>query len=51
MKNEANLQPIFTSTPKNGEGVYFDGLQYHAGNSPVNFRSRCIINFDFKIAE
>jgi hypothetical protein len=50
-KNEPDLKPIFTSTPRKGEGVYFDGLQYHAGNSPVNYKSRCIINFDFKIAE
>lgn len=51
MKNDMELQPIFTSTPKKGEGVYFDGLQYHAGNSPVNYKSRCIINFDFKIED
>jgi len=50
-KNEPDLQTIFTSTPRKGEGVYFDGLQFHAGNSPVNYKSRCIINFDFKIAE
>ena len=50
-KNQPDLQPIFTSTPKRGEGVYFDGLLYHSGNSPVKYKSRCIINFDFKIAE
>jgi hypothetical protein len=50
-KNEPDLKAIFTSTPKKGEGIYFDGLQYHSGNSPVNYKSRCIINFDFKIKE
>lgn len=51
MKNEPGLEPIYRSTPRKGEGLYFDGLQYHAGNSPVNYKSRCIINFDFKIKE
>lgn len=48
-KNEPDLKEIFRNTPKKGTGVFFDGLYYHSGNSPVNFRSRCIINFDFKI--
>jgi len=49
MKNEPDLKVIFSSQPKKGTGLFFDGLYYHAGNSPVNYRSRCIINFDFKI--
>lgn len=50
-KNEPDLQPIFTNTPKKGSGVYFDGQYYHAGNSPLTVRSRCIINFDFRVKE
>lgn len=50
-KNEPDLQAIFTNTPKQGSGVYFDGRYYHAGNSPINYKSRCIINFDFIIKE
>lgn len=50
-KNEPDLTPIFTNSPKKGTGVYFDGLYYHSGNSPINFKSRCIINFDFTIHE
>ena len=47
-KNEPDLKEIFRNTPKKGTGVLFDGLYYHAGNSPINSRSRCVINFDFK---
>jgi len=50
-KNEPDLQAIFTNTPRKGSGVYFDGRYYHAGNSPINYKSRCIINFDFVIKE
>jgi len=50
-KNEPDLREIFRNTPKKGTGVFFDGLYYHSGNSPVDFRSRCIINFDFKIKD
>lgn len=50
-KNEPDLQAIFTNTPKKGSGVYFDGRYYHAGNSPINTKSRCVINFDFVIKE
>lgn len=48
-KNEPDLVEIFKNTPKKGTGLFFDGLYYHSGNSPVNYKSRCIINFDFKI--
>jgi len=51
LKNELNLRPLIRSAPKKGEGVYFDGRYYHSGNSPVNHRSRYIVNFDFKIEE
>jgi hypothetical protein len=50
-KNEPDLQPIFTNTPKKGEGVLFDGLYYHSGNSPVKHKGRCVINFDFTVHE
>jgi hypothetical protein len=50
-KNEPDLQEIFRNTPKKGTGVYFDGLYYHSGNSPIHYKSRCIINFDFTIQE
>lgn len=49
MKNEPDLNVIFRNTPKKGTGVLFDGLYYHSGNSPVDYRSRCIVNFDFKL--
>jgi hypothetical protein len=48
-KNEPDLKEIFRNTPKKGTGVLFDGLYYHSGNSPVDNRSRCVINFDFKL--
>lgn len=40
---------IFKNTPKKGNAVYFMGHQYHSGNTPINFKKRCIINFDFII--
>ena len=40
---------IFKQPPKRGNGVYFDGRQYHAGNSPINYKSRYLINFDFTV--
>lgn len=51
MKNEPTLQEIYRSSPKKGTGVFFDGLYYHSGNSPIDYRSRCIINFDFKLVD
>ena len=41
------LKEVYRSTPKKGYGLLFDGLQYHAGNSPVDYKTRTIINFDF----
>lgn len=41
------LKESFRSTPIKGNGVLFNGLQYHAGNSPINYNSRTVINFDF----
>jgi hypothetical protein len=46
-----DLRNVFQHTPKKGHAVYFDGWQYHAGNTPVNYNSRCIINFDFTLKD
>ena len=52
-KNEVldfkNLTEIKRSSPKKGNGLYFDGLIYHSGNCPILYKKRTIINFDFKI--
>ena len=40
---------IFQNTPKQGDAIYFDGHQYHAGNSPIKYKHRYVINFDFTI--
>lgn len=34
-----------------GNGVLFDGFRYHAGNSPLKYVKRTVINFDFTIKE
>lgn len=34
---------------KKGNGVLFDGLRFHAGNSPKNYVKRTVINFDFTV--
>jgi hypothetical protein len=34
-------------TPKKGKAVFFDGHQYHSGNSPRKTPHRTVINFDF----
>ena len=40
---------ILQNTPKQGDAIYFDGHQYHAGNSPIKYKHRYVINFDFTI--
>ena len=40
---------ILQYTPKQGEGVYFEGHQYHSGNTPIKYKHRYLINFDFTI--
>lgn len=42
-----NVTEYKRNSPKKGTGVVFDGHRYHAGNNPVNFKQRTIINFDF----
>lgn len=34
-----------------GNGVLFDGFIYHAGNSPLKYVKRTVINFDFTTKE
>jgi len=40
---------ILQNTPKQGDAIYFDGHQYHAGNSPIKYKHRYVINFDFTV--
>lgn len=41
------LSEVYRLTPKKGNALIFDGHRYHAGNFPINYSSRIIINFDF----
>jgi len=41
------LVELLRCTPKKGTGLYFNGHRYHAGNFPVEYSSRIVINFDF----
>ena len=40
---------ILQHTPRQGSAVYFEGHQYHAGNTPIKYKHRYLINFDFTI--
>ena len=40
---------VLQNTPKQGDAIYFDGHQYHAGNSPIKYKHRYVINFDFTV--
>jgi len=43
-------QKILTRvSPKKGRGFFFDGKIFHAGNCPINFTKRTVINFDFTL--
>lgn len=46
---DEDVTECFRYTPVKGNGILFDGHQYHSGNSPVNYLHRTIINFDFVI--
>jgi hypothetical protein len=35
-------------SPKQGRLVYFDATRWHASSNPVNFKSRMVININFK---
>lgn len=48
-KKIINPKIIKRISPKKGSGVFFGGNTYHAGNYPINFPVRAIINYDFKI--
>jgi hypothetical protein len=42
------LSELLRVTPKKGVGLFFNGHRYHAGNFPVKYSSRIVINFDFE---
>lgn len=44
-----NLNEYKKISPKQGKCVLFDGHVFHAGNNPINYIKRTVINFDFKI--
>ena len=46
---DTDVTECFRYTPKKGNAILFDGHQYHAGNSPVEYLHRTVINFDFVI--
>lgn len=48
LKDE-DVTECFRYTPIKGNGILFDGHQYHSGNSPINYLHRTIINFDFVV--
>lgn len=42
------LKELIRYTPKKGSALFFNGHRYHAGNFPINYSSRIVINFDFE---
>lgn len=46
-----NLTINKRNKPVKGNAVYFDGDIFHSGNCPVNYNTRTVLNFDFKINE
>lgn len=42
------LESFERISPKQGRGMVFNGLQYHASSSPCYSKYRCIINVDFE---
>jgi hypothetical protein len=44
-----NLNEYKRISPKQGRCVLFDGHVFHAGNNPINYVKRTVINLDFKI--
>lgn len=47
--NISNLDIAYRQTPKMGEGLFFNGHRYHAGNYPIHCQTRIVINFDFTL--
>ena len=45
---EDQLPELLRVTPKKGVGIFFNGHRYHAGNFPINYSTRIVINFDFE---
>ena len=43
------LPELARITPKKGSALFFNGHRYHAGNYPVNYSSRIVVNFDFEV--
>lgn len=43
------LPELIRITPKKGSGLFFNGHRFHAGNFPINYSSRIVINFDFEL--
>jgi|TARA_B110000503_G_scaffold65815_3_gene103349 hypothetical protein len=43
------LPELVRVNPKKGCGLFFNGHRFHAGNFPINYSSRIVINFDFEI--
>jgi len=44
-----NLNEYKRISPKQGRCVMFNGHVFHAGNNPINYVKRTVINLDFKI--
>jgi hypothetical protein len=42
------LPELVRITPKKGSAIFFNGHRFHAGNFPVDYSSRIVINFDFE---
>jgi hypothetical protein len=42
---------IVRVAPKKGRALLFKGKIFHAGNCPVDFKKRTVINFDFTVKE
>jgi hypothetical protein len=45
---EEPLTELLRVTPKKGVGLFFNGHRYHAGNYPIKYSTRIVINFDFE---
>lgn len=43
------LPELLRVCPKKGMGLFFNGHRFHAGNFPIEYSSRIVINFDFEV--
>lgn len=41
------LTEVYRHTPTQGTAIFFNGHRYHAGNYPIAFGKRVVVNFDF----